>query len=259
MVHKPTACTFVLVEGVSDVAFISAYLNQVYGFRFQRGTHRSDGIYSIDFYERERKQEPSTSLLDKQEPERLAIVSCDGHTSFDKAFKTFVKPHFDDAPKGARIRLLVIEDADEGGRNLDSRYPDLVYSDEDTFIDDERGWNEAKSSFGTIFYYKATKCLIPYDGAGCLETVIMDSIHLSEPQLVDESIAFVDHLSPEASSHIKKRRKRTKAKVGIVFTLLHPDGTYKELTEKFEEIDCTCETIAKQFSFFRFLEIGQKD
>ncbi|MBQ7244505.1 MAG: hypothetical protein IJS52_09960 [Bacilli bacterium] len=254
MANKPSPSAFIMVEGVSDVAFLSAYLGQIYGFRFERGSHKSDNIYSIDFYERVVKGTPSESLLARDETERIAIVSCDGHTSFDKAFAACVKPHFDNAPSDAKIRLLIIEDADQNESTKDSRYPSLEYSPKELFLDDTQGWSELSNGFGTTFRYKAILCCIPYDGEGCLETIVMDSVRGSEPCIVEESAAFIDGLSEEASAHIKKRRKRVKAKAGVVFTLLNPEGTFKELAEKFEKVDCTCEAIAKQFSFLQFLK-----
>lgn len=108
--------------------------------------------------------------------------------------------------------------------------------------------------FSRLVEYKATKHSILYKGTRCLEAVLLDSIRGSEPNLIDESGRFVDGLSKEASAHIAKRRKRIKAKISVVFALLNPEGTFKELVEKFALTDCKNDVITKQFKVLTFLK-----
>ena len=243
--------TFILVEGITDIAFLSLYICKRYGFGYVRlSSAPKPTRFTIERYIRKtRSAEPI--LMDE-----IYICACDGHTNFASAYKETIAPIFLESNSKVKSRLITIEDHDDQESEDVSTACDipLRFLEKPKFLDESVPFNHVTGSFGTEVHYKAFHVQIPSDQFGCLETVVMNAIKEKDEAIVDESCAFVDGLSEEAARHISHRRKKFKAKMGTVFVLLNPDHTFDEIKERFDAIDCDSKTIRDQYGFLAFLD-----
>lgn len=243
--------TIIIVEGVSDVAFLSLYISKVYGFKFasSNNTHKH---YVCKYT---RSGASSDGLLEKRFEDTLYIISADGHDKMSRTFEEFATPIMGSKlPEGGFIRLIFLTDADEGEKKV--KLPkSLSYLDKDAFLDDENS-NVMESPVwsGREVLYKAYCSYVPCEGEGCLETLLMEAMSATDEKLIEESKTFVDGLSDEAGKYLGHARLRLKAKIGVAFSLLKPDSTFMELNEKFELINCDDPAIREQFDFLSFLK-----
>ena len=242
--------TFILVEGITDIAFLSLYICRQYGFKYASKPGMKSQRFTVERYIKNKRKN------DEVYTDELYICACDGHTNFATAYEESILPMLLELHPLARARLITIEDHDDSTieESSDAKRIPLTFVDEKEFLDDGIPDDYVIGSFGTEVYYKALRVQIPNDQYGCLETIIMQSIEEQDPAIVTESTEFIDHLSKGASRYIAHRRKKIKAKMGTVFTLLNPDHTFDEIKQRFECVDCNSEAIQKQYGFLSILD-----
>lgn len=242
--------TFILVEGITDIAFLSLYIGKQYGFKYASKPGMKSQRFTVERYIR------NTWKNDEIYLDELYICACDGHTNFVAGYKKAIEPILLGTSSSTKTRLITIEDHDDPITDecSDAACIPLYFVDEKDFLDDSIPDDHLIGSFGIEVYYKALRVQIPNDEYGCLETIIMNAIEEQDPAIVSESTEFIDHLSKDASHYIAHRRKKIKAKMGTVFTLLNPDHTFDEIKQRFECVDCDSEAIQKQYGFLSILD-----
>ncbi|MBQ6782552.1 MAG: hypothetical protein IJP63_00920 [Acholeplasmatales bacterium] len=219
----------ILVEGESDLAFLSLYLCRRYGYEY---------YHDIDLHEIDKNMHSSVYSNGN---DCFAIFTSGGVTKMNSAFGNIKERIF---TKDTKYFVVII---DSDNKTKEKIISDLKFDGLELKANE---FTEYQNDDFDIIDFKTYVDVVPKNRSGALETVILDSIRKDEKEIVDVSCDFVEKLTTEQKKHIKKARIQLKAKTGVVFNLLNPDHTFSELQKKFMLIDMNSPVLTESFAFF---------
>lgn len=235
----------ILVEGVSDVQLISYYLQNVYGWNYEK-TNK----LRIDPRD---KNEHIESL--SKDGNQLILCGVGGNGKFAH----FVKQHcINNMMVEQEISsLVVVTDRDEDSTakiagTIKSSFENINIS----FRAGEWIKNEIEDSFGQKKFIDTYLLIIPPNQKGALENVIIDALKEipEETKLIQEVIQFIDSLKKGIVPELNQINKANKATVGTFFSVRHPKQAMRNFGAFISKIDWSkSESLKKLFSPFKCL------
>lgn len=232
-----------LVEGVSDVQLISYFLQNVYGWKYEKSNKL--GIAPLDKYEH------IESL--SQNGNRLVLCGVGGNGKFAH----FVKQH--------RVNnmiveqdissLMVVTDRDE---DSDAKIGRTINNSLENISIKVGQWihNSITDSFGQSKNIHTYLLIIPANEKGALERVIINALNdiPEETNLVQEVVQFIDSLKGELVPELNKINKANKATVGTFFSIRNPQNAMRSFGTFISKIDWSkSESLKELFSPFMYL------
>lgn len=232
-----------LVEGVSDIQLISYYLQNVYGWKYEKSN--SLGITPLDEHDHiENLSKDGNQLI-------LCGVGGNGR------FAHFIDIH--------RINILLIEhsissimvvtDRDEDSipkivRSINGLFENISYT--------PGNWlrNSITDSFGEPKQIDTYLLIVPMDKKGALENVIIDALKeiRGEKEVVEEVFQFIESLRAELLPELNQIKKANKAAVGTFFSVRNPKHAMRSFASFVSKVDWSeSESLRQLFSPFACL------
>lgn len=232
-----------LVEGVSDVQLISYYLQNVYGWKFEKSNKL--GIVPLDEHEH-------IESLSKDE-NQLIMCGVGGNGKFAH----FVEQHrVNDMIILQDISsFMVVTDRDE---NSDSKIGRTINNSLENISIKAGQWinNNVIDSYGQLKNINTYLLIIPANEKGALERVIINALNdiAEEADLVQEVVQFIDSLKGELVPELNKIDKANKATVGTFFSIRNPQNAMRSFGTFISKIDWSkSESLKELFSPFMYL------
>ena len=235
-----------LVEGVSDVQLISYYMQNVYGWKYEKSNNL--GIVPMDVHDH-------IESLSK-DGNQLVLCGVGGNGRFAH----FVKKHRINSMIVEREipSLMVVTDRDEDsigkiGRRINNSL-ESVSIKAGEWIN-----NAIEDSFGQQKSIDTYLLIVPGDKTGALENVIIEALKdiPEETELIQEVIQFIDSLKAGLVPELEQANKADKATVGTFFSVRNPKNAMRSFGASISKIDWSkSESLNELFSPFRCL--GEK-
>ena len=235
----------VLCEGETDQILLSLYLGRICGW-----TYKSKPTLKIKI--------PETFPIGNKKAETYGrgteelIICCVGGKDY---FGPFFKEYILRIIKSGQYqendyKIALVTDADN--RNASDIQADILAQLSPDICSLENNlWrhNSIPVPFGSQANVEFLLTIIPKEGSGALETVLMDS--LSEMNggstIVNSSISFVDSLPP--NDYIPTERLKLKAKLGVSLSVIYPDKVFSQFDQQLKIVDWgQSHTLAECFS-----------
>jgi len=238
-----------LVEGVSDVQFISYYLQNVYEWK-----HEKTNVLKMEPMD---SHEHIENLCKGDNHLILCGVGGNGR------FKHFVDNH--------RINEIIIEndiqsvmvatDRDEDSNNKILRSINSCFKS----IKFNCGkWtnNSVNDSFGQNKNIDTYLLIVPESDKGALEKVLIDALKdmSDQVELMQEVVNFIDTLKAELVPDLTNANKANKAAIGTFFSIRYPQNPPRLFTVFVSKIDWSkSEKLTRLFYSFEFLGCNKTD
>jgi len=238
---KRLPLSIILVEGVSDLAFVGLFLA-----RFCDHPYTAEGLWELRF---KNPLHGKQSAWYKGADGRYALVCAvgGGGDCFGSFYDQYLKPHVQDGKYDCSLVVITDADKDEDEAKTHIALSGLTLK--------RNQWVEGtiRTDFGNEIAYKTFLRVVPEVGEGSLETVLLNASQAKEKGITESVHSFVDGLDPDCRRHLKKESSIRKAKLGIVVNLIDPQKTFSSLEEIFDSIDLTDESVQETFGFLRGL------
>ncbi len=237
----------VLVVGVSDVQLISYYLQNVYEWKHEKNNNL--GIVPLD-------ENEHIENLSKHE-NQLILCGVGGNGKFAH----FVNQHRvnDMIVERDIFSLMVVTDRDEDSnakiRGIVNRFLESISIEAGKWID-----NSIIDSFGQPKNINTYLLIIPANGKGALEKVIIDALNdiSEETQLIQEVVQFIDSLKAGLAPDLNQTNKANKATVGTFFSVRDPKNALRSFATFISKIDWSkSESLKELFLPFMYLGDGK--
>lgn len=232
-----------LVEGVSDVQLISYFLQNVYGWKHENSNNL--GIAPLD-------ENEHIESLSKNE-NQLVLCGVGGNGKFAH----FVEQHRvnDMIVERDISSLMVVTDRDEDsnakiGRTINSSLESISIKAGE-WID-----NSITDSFGQPKNINTYLLIIPTNGKGALEKVIIDALNdiPEQTDLIREVVQFIESLKEELVPELNKINKAT---VGTFFSIRYPQNAMRSFGIHISKIDWSKSESLKEV-FLPFMYLGEE-
>lgn len=236
----------VLVEGVSDVQMISYYLQNVYGWRYEK-----DNILGMEPLD---KHEHIESL--SKNGNQLVLCGVGGNGKFVH----FVEQHRvnDMIVEKDISSLMVVTDRDEAS---DANVRRVINNSLEKISVEASQWedNAIEDSFGQTKHINTYLLVIPTNAKGALERVIIDALKdiPEETNLIQEVIQFIDSLKEELVPELNQTNKANKATVGTFFSVRYPKDAMRKFGVVVSKIDWSKSASLNQL-FLPFQYLGEE-
>lgn len=235
----------VLVEGVSDVQLISYYLQNVYGWKYER-----ENILGIELLD---EHEHIENL--SKNGNQLVLCGVGGNGKFAH----FVEQH--------RVNnmivekdissLMVVTDRDEAS---DANVRRVINNSLDKISVSVGMWkdNTIKDSFGQAKNIYTYLLIIPANEKGALERVIINALNdiPEETALIQEVERFILELKAGLVPELIHTNKANKATVGTFFSVRYPKDAMRKFGVVASKIDWSKSASLKQL-FLPFKYLGE--
>ena len=236
----------VLVEGVSDVQLISYYLQNVYGWKYER-----DNVLRIEPLD---EHEHIESL--SKNGNQLILCGVGGNGKFAH----FIKQHrVNNIIVEKEISsLMVVADRDEAS---DAKVKRVINSSFDKISVSVGTWkdNVIQDSFGQAKNIYTYLLIIPANEKGALERVIINALYdmPEETDLIQKVVQFIDELKAGLVSELIQTNKANKATVGTFFSVRYPKDAMRKFSVVISKIDWSQSVSLKQL-FLPFQYLGEE-
>ena len=232
-----------LVEGVTDVQLISYYLQNVYGWIYQK--NNSLGVNSLD------KQEHIESLY--KDNNQLVLCGVGGIGKF----KSFIKKH--------RINEMLINNDIASVFVVTDRDNELISSitrrindsfDKVSFSCGKWKNNNVKDLFDQEKEIMTYLLIIPSMESGALEKVIIQALKdmPNEKRLIQEIETFINVLRMNLLPDLNKQNNESKAQVGTYFSVRYPKNAMRPFAVFVSKIKWSdSQSLNNLFSSFQYL------
>ena len=233
----------ILVEGVSDVQLISYYLQNVYGWKYER--ENTLGIEPLDEHEH-------IESLSKN-GNRVVLCGVGGNGKFAH----FVEKH--------RINCIVVEqeisslmvvtDRDVAS---DAKIKNQINDAFEQISVENNRWKEnaIQDSFGQVKSTYTYLLIVPGNEKGALERVIIDALNdiPEETALMGEVEQFIDVLKAGLVPDLNQINNANKATVGTFFSVRYPKKAMRSFGVFISKIDWSKSvSLNRLFLPFRYL------
>ena len=236
----------VLVEGVSDVQLISYYLQNVYGWKYER--ENILGIESLDDHE----------CIENLSKNGNKVVLCG--VGGNGKFAHFVERH--------RINYMIVEkdisslmvvtDRDEAS---DAKIRNQINDSLEQISVECNRWkdNTIQDSFGLEKNISTYLLVIPAHEKGALERVIIHALNdiPQESALIHEVEQFINYLKVDLVPDLNKTNNANKATVGTFFSVRYPKRAMRSFGVFISKIDWSQSESLKQL-FLPFQSLGEE-
>lgn len=235
-----------LVEGVTDIQLISYYLQNVYGWKYEKNNNL--GIVPLDEHDH-------IESLSKGE-NQLVLCGVGGNGRFAH----FVEQHRISSMIVERdiTSLMVVTDRDEDSIGKVAR---RIRGSLEGITIQVGDWAENKitDSFGQEKCMNTYLLIIPAEKAGALENVIIDALKEipEETALIEEVIQFIESLKAEIVPELVQTNKADKAKVGTFFSVRDPKNAMRSFGAFIAKIDWSKSESLKDL-FLPFKSLGEE-
>lgn len=215
-----------LVEGVSDVQLISYYLQNVYGWTYEKGNVL--GIRPLDGHEH------IEGL--KKGDNHLVLCGVGGNGRFDH----FVENHRVNEMITVKdiSSIMIVTDRD---LDSDSKIRRTIKKSLEHVTIEGGKWvsNTIMDSFGQPKVVDTYLLIIPVNEEGALERVIIDALAdiPEETDLIQEVIRFIDSLKAGILPGLVQINKSNKATVGTFFSVRDPKNAMRSFGTFISKID----------------------
>ena len=235
----------VLVEGVSDVQLISYYLQNVYGWKHERGN-----ILEIEPLD---EHEHIESLSKNGNQVVLCGVGGNGK------FAHFVEQHRINyvVVEQEISSLMVVTDRDEAS---DAKIKNQINDALEQISVESNRWKEnaIQDSFGQAKSIYTYLLIIPANEKGALERVIIDALKdiSEETALIQEVELFIDGLKEGPVPDLNQINNANKATVGTFFSVRYPKKAMRSFGVFISKVDWSKSASLNQL-FLPFQRLGE--
>lgn len=244
--RKTTDKVLILVEGKSDLAFLSLFLVKNYGFTY------IDKISSIalagDNLNHFAANFNQQSSWYKNPNYFVHIFAVGGKDSFGGVWGDLVIKKIENSQYYKKI--IIITDRDEDSDD-DIRKRFEFLGIEKVEINKEQEKVILSNNGFTNYTLQLYLSCVPYREEGSLETLIENEYRKYEPILTEHVNQF---MADDEKKYLKEQRIVAKAKIGLLATMIKPDATFSDLQTKFSTIDISDELITTAFEYLSFLK-----
>ena len=236
----------VLVEGVSDVQLISYFLQNVYGWKFEKSNKL--GIVPLDEHEH-------IESLSKEE-NQLILCGVGGNGKFAH----FVEQHRVNNMITAQdiSSLMVVTDRDEAS---DAKIGRVINNSFENISTKAGQWinNSITDSFGQSKNINTYLLIIPASEKGALERVIINALNdlPEETDLIQEVVQFIEFLKVDLVPELNKINKANKATVGTFFSIRNPQNAMRSFGTFISKIAWSKSESLKEL-FLPFMYLGEE-
>ena len=224
----------ILVEGLTDLIFVSTYLEKMCGAIKNIGKNN----FSLN-------NEQVSNFL-KNDHYLFDIIAVGGCSCFSTEHVPFIKNYLD--YQSSDFEIIVITDADD---RCEEDVVSSIQIERVSFVNGSYVDNNYRTSSGLVISCKSFLRIIPIDRPGALETVAMESARSEEPAIVNEAENIINNLNIHAVKFFTKSRHFLKGKFGQTFLLLNPEAPGSSLKRVVCSLDMSEPTIARNFDFLQ--------
>ena len=235
----------ILCEGETDAILLGLYLERICGWVYEKRPKLQINIPKTNPAGNE-KAETYT-----KEKEELIICAVGGKDNFGVFYNKYIqKIIFASQHKETNFRIALMTDADN--RTCTEIETDILTQLSPYISNVENNkWtlNMVEDSFKTISSIDFLLTIIPKDGQGALETILMDSLAemTNGHEIVENSKGFIDSL-PD-NEYLTADRLKLKAKLGVSLSVFYPDKVFSQFDEQLQIVDWSqSQTLAKCLS-----------
>lgn len=223
----------ILCEGETDLTLLGLYLEKVCGWTYEKSPTWSIRI-------------PKTRPLNNEKAENYArgsdvlkICCVGGKDNFGLFYEKYLhRILVSSQNKENDFRIALMTDADN--RTAEEIQSDILMQLSPYLSDIENNvWkhNNIQNSFNESVNVDFLLTIIPKQGAGALETVLMDSLAEMKDgeSIVSNSKNFIDNL-PE-NDYIPTDRLKLKSMLGVALSVIYPDKVFSQFDKQLEIVD----------------------
>lgn len=235
----------ILCEGETDATLIGLYLEKICGWTY---TNSRNKIINIP------KKLPSENKLANhyfKGNDSLVICSVGGKDNFGGFFEKHIYQMIKRSNREELFyRIALITDADDRTiEEIEAAISEQLSLCIQSVSNNTWMANTYQADFGDNISIDFLLSVIPREGAGALETVLLDALsESSEGKLiVDSSITFIDKMP--YYSYISTDRLKLKAKLGVALSVIYPDKVFSQFDEQLQIVDWSqSDTLSKCLS-----------
>lgn len=234
----------IMCEGETDLTLLGLYLNPVCGWKYLKKPKHPLNLSHSNSGGNQKSESYSKGT------DELIICCVGGKDRFGSFFKSYIKPMITlSSEKENNFRIALVTDADQRTTSeietdiLAQLSPDIGTVTNNTWVQ-----NSLQNSFSEPVNIDFLLCIIPKEGSGALETVLMSSLAELEDGavIVNSSGGFIDGL-PE-NKYIPTDRLKLKAKLGVALSVIYPDKVFSQFDKQLEIVDWSgSKTLAECF------------
>lgn len=228
----------IMCEGASDLAITSLYVKKIYGYEFI--TYNS----SSDLFNTNDDKHSYSAWYKKDDKKYLLICSVGGCARFNSYYDSNIRVQIEN--RQDIKTLVVITDKDQ---RKDAAIISGLQFNQLHFMKSNYSNNIITNEFGQKQEIQTYLKIIPDAEVGCLETELLKSMKLDEPEIIESSVNYIEKLNPTERRYIQKTRVNLKAKMGVAFSLLDPEHTFSKLEQKFEKVNLDTPVIKQMLKF----------
>jgi len=223
----------IMCEGETDLTLLGLYLKPMCGWKYLKKPKHPLNL-TINNSGSNQKSESYS-----RDSDELIICCVGGKDNFGPFFKNNIRPMILlSSEKENDYRIALVTDADQRTASeieediLTQLSPDIGSIKNNTWMN-----NSLQNSFSEQVNVDFLLCIIPKEGSGALETVLMSSLAEMEngEMIVNSSGTFVDAL-PE-NKYIPSDRLKLKAKLGVALSVIYPDKVFSQFDKQLEIVD----------------------
>lgn len=226
---------FILCEGETDATLLGLYLEKTTLWKFNKGRKPKPELNIPNTVPFSNKK----AFYYIQDNKPLIICSVGGKDNFGKFFQEFVYPIIYLAQyEETAFRIVLMTDADDNP--VDSIETDILKQLSPNIENIKNNiWkqNIIKNSFSEIANVDFLLSVIPEEGSGALETVLLNALSEKDKgsYIVEESENFIDKL--KTVSYLPNDRLKLKAKLGVALSVFYPDKVFSQFDEQLKIVD----------------------
>lgn len=235
----------ILCEGESDAVLLGLYLEKKCGWVYEKNPKLRIKIPRTNPASNE-KAETYT-----KETEELIICAVGGKDNFGQFYNKYIqKIIFLSQNQETNFRIAVMIDADNRTcKEIETDILKQLSSNISNIENNKWTLNMVENSFKTMSNIDFLLTIIPEDGQGALETILMNSLaEMSNGYaIVENSKEFIESL-PD-NEYLTADRLKLKAKLGVSLSVFYPDKVFSQFDEQLRIVDWSqSHTLAKCFS-----------
>lgn len=227
---------YIMCEGMSDLAFISLYLEEKMRYKFDKNKTDNNGLDGgkthIYYYSNDNSE--------------LVICSAGGCEKMKDVFEKYLEPLIMRSRNEECPKFVIIKDSDKNGaagKTAEINYGFLK------FCSDKWTSNTFKNAFSEKIECQTFLRIVPLGEDGAFEDLLLKFFKEKEPEITDSVNAYFSDMSDDVKKYILKRRLEIKSKLNCVLNLIDPESTFKTMSDAFRRIDIDNENIKKNYSF----------
>ena len=223
----------ILCEGETDAILLGLYLEKQAGWIYERRPKIKINIPQTYPISNEKAE------VYKKGTDELIICAVGGKDKFGYFYDRYLhRIIYLSQNKEVEFRIALMTDADD--RSCIEIEQDILkqLSPHISNIENDK-WtlNTVENSFKTTSTINFLLTIIPRDGQGALETILMDSLaEMKDGKcIVEESGKFIDKLPK--NEYLPSARLKLKSKLGVSLSVFYPDKVFSQFDKQLQIVD----------------------